>query len=287
MNAFTALVYIKPNTATDEKIAVGLLASGINKIHFSYSKVKLHRAFALANINITNPIERYLKNIAKSINEDNSKEIHFPENYTLNKEYLTYLNRYDNGIVYFEKPTSMAFPIDDKQFAEIFKLMLGEHLMLDKNKHHEISFSKSIQNKIENREILNSKADVIYPISPDNVKGIHNPVEVDYISVNGAICAGMHIDFCAEANTIVKHIYEYKSLAIGLNNFSANKNYKEKSNYSIYFNAPEGKEQKNILDKLCKDDSIPGVIVKEIESIEKDVERIEKKDYRKFSMELV
>lgn len=287
MNAFTALVYIKPNTATDEKIAVGLLASGINKIHFSYSKAKLHKAFALANINITNPIERYLKNIAKAINEDNGKEIHFPENYTLNKEYLTYLNKYDNGIVYFEKPTSMAFPIDDKQFAEIFKLMLGEHLMLDKNKHQEISFSKSIHNKIEKRVLLNSKADVIYPINPDNVKGILNPVEVDYISVNGAICAGMHIDFCTESNTIVRHIYEYKSLAIGLNNFSDKKHYKEKSNYSIYFNTPEGKEQKSILDKLRKDDSILGVTVKEFESIENDVERIEKKNYRKFSTELV
>lgn len=286
MNAFSALIYIKPNTATDEKIAVGLLASGINKIHFSYSKNKLHKAFALANIEILNPIERYLKNIAKSIDEDNSKEIHFTENYILNKEYIGYLNRYDTGIIYFEKPTSMAFPINDKQFAEIFKLMLGEPLLFDKNIPHEISFTKSIRNKIEKREILNSKADVIYPIKPDYIKGIVNPVEVDFISVNGAICAGMHIDLCTEVNTIVKHFYEYKHLAIGLNKFSMEKNYKEPSKYSIYFNNPEGEAQRAVLDKLRKDDSIEGITVKESDLIEKDIEKIENKNYRKFSTEL-
>jgi hypothetical protein len=82
MDAFTALIYIKPNTATDEKMAIGLLASGINKVHFAFSKPKLHKAFALASMNgINNPIERYLKNIAKSINEDNTKEIHFSDTF--------------------------------------------------------------------------------------------------------------------------------------------------------------------------------------------------------------
>lgn len=287
MTAFTALIYIKPNTATDEKIAVGLLASGINKIHFAYSKTKLHKAFALANININNPIERYFKNIKKSITESNCKEIHFSENYILNKEYINYLNRYDTGIVYFEKPTPMAFPVSDKQFAEIFKMMLGEPLDVDKSKQGEITFTKSIHTRIEKREILNTKADVIYPIKPDNVKGIVNPVVVDYISVNGAICAGMHIDFSNEANTIIKYIYEYKSLAIGLNDFSIKKKYKEEPHYFIYFNDPEGKEQKEILKKLQKDDSILGITIKEFESIEKDIEKIEKKNYRKFSTEIV
>jgi hypothetical protein len=287
MDAFSALIYIKPNTATDEKIAVGLLASGINKVHFAFSKIKLNKAFALANMSSSNnPIERYLKNIAKSINEDNTKEIHFSNTYILNKEYINYLNRYDNGIVYFEKPTSMAFSLNDNQFAEIFKLMLGDLLPLDKHKHSEVSFSKSIHSKIEKRTILNEKADIIYSVEPVNVKGIGLPIVVDYISVNGSIYAGMHIDFNTEPSTIIKHYYEFKNLAVGLDNFSTNKKYKELSNCSIYFNNPEGKEQKDILDRLRKDDTIKGVTLKEAEQVEKDVVEIEKKNCRKFSEEL-
>lgn len=289
MNAFSALIYIKPNTATDEKIAVGLLASGINKVHFAFSKTKLHRAFALANMSsVNNPIERYLKNIAKSIAEDNTKEIHFSDTYILNKEYINYLNRYDNGIVYFEKPTSMAFHINDNQFAEIFKLMLGDSLPLLKPKISEISFSKSIHSKIEKRPLLNQKADVIYSVEPVNIKGIGFPIDVDYISVNGSIYAGMHIDFNAEPSTIIKHYYEFKNLAVGLDNFSEKKKYEKLSTCSIYFNAPEGKEQKDILDRLRKDDTIKGVTLKDAEQVERDAEEIEKNEScRKFSEELV
>lgn len=289
MDAFTALIYIKPNTATDEKIAVGLLASGINKVHFAFSKPKLHKALALAGMNINNnPIERYFKNIAKSINEDNTKEIHFSDTYILNKEYLNYLNRYDNGIVYFEKPTPMAFPINDKQFAEIFKLMLGDSLPSDKHKHNEISFSKSIYSKIEKRVLLKEKADIIYSVEPENVKGIGFPIVVDYISVNGSIYAGMHIDFNTEPSTIIKHYYEFKNLAVGLDNFSVKKGYKDFSSCSIYFNNPEGKEQKDILDRLRKDDTMKGVNLKEADQVEGDVAEIEnKKNCSKFSEKLV
>jgi hypothetical protein len=239
----------------------------------------------LANWSVDKPIEKYFKNIADSIYEANSKGIHFAESYVLNEEHLVYLNKYENGVLFYEKPNPIAFSLNDKSFAELFKMMINDELEdFDKPKNHVESLKTTIKNKLKGRLVLKTKADIEYTVKPSIVKDVFSEIELDYITVNGAINAGMHIDFNTSSNTIANHIYEYFGLANALSKMNLNRKRTSEPIYNIYFNTPEGKEQKELLDKMMNVKSIEGIVVKELDAIDKDIDAIEKSDkYVPFS----
>jgi len=76
MKPFYSIVYLKPESVSGEKVAVGLFLNTDNRPIFDYSKSKLKVAAGLINTDAVASVEKMFKNIKKKIKsakEDSSQ----------------------------------------------------------------------------------------------------------------------------------------------------------------------------------------------------------------------
>ncbi len=271
-------ISIKLNTLTGDTITIGLLAFNERDTfyNFSYEKLKLAKPF-LDNSSM-NYLVLALKGMGESFLKDGAKnELAFGSK-VLNEKYMDYLSKYSKGLLKIGEPKGFAIPLDEHSFLKAFKSFVGA----DPGKKSVKAIS-SLRREMTNflKKEAFEKIDTLYNINPSIIPGIYAPHKLDFVGINGSPYAGLAVDFTKEEGEVDKTILTFRNIANGLS-ARASKFGLSSGRYELYFNVPDSKENKKLLDMVRKDKS-KGFDMVEFEKTDRIIKRLESGDFRKFS----
>lgn len=253
MKTFFSIVSIQTNPISSEKVVTGVLAITENEIYFDYSKSKIGLLDKLAptKVGIGTMAKNSLQQIKQKVAEANKallkdqKKLVF-EKSIFSKDYISYLNKYNNGILHFSEPASLPFGFTAEKFAQYYSNFVGE-IMAVETKKENITFAKKIKPAFE-KEGLEEKADLKFAFEPITFNGILKETHIPLITKNGAISAIQIVDFSLGEQTVVNHLYETLILQQALKAFAKKANTKVK-NIKIAFEEPSlGSLQHDLFD---------------------------------------
>jgi hypothetical protein len=224
MKTFFSTISIQTNPVSLEKVVVALLAVTENQVFFHYSKSKLNLLDKLApsQIGIGTLAKKSIQQIKNSVNETNKAlqknqiTIEF-EKSIFSKEYFSYLNAYNNGILSFSEPASLPFNFTIEKFKSYFLHFVGEPFEVVEVKTQ--TFAQKIKPAFE-KEGLEDKADLKFYFDPLHFLGVFKDTDVALITKNGDISAIQTLDFNLTEHSVVNNVYETKSIHAALQYFA-------------------------------------------------------------------
>ena len=278
---FISEIYIRSNPATEEKVCVGLMGLSANRAFFRYSEKKLRLTNRLVGEEVKNSLERSFKSFQQEVKRLNKEmdESNLIRESPLDFNFFNYLHTYGKGLVYYTSPKPIATKLNDKNFSRLFELHVGDSGETEKKK---VSTLQSKVSEALKRETFTKRTDTHYKLEPDIVKTIYLSHEIDFICKNGNLFAGKGIDFNTAATTIEYNLYEFNRVAKGLKNLAEKRKLTFKGRYEVYFNNPESREGKEMLDRVRKD-ATRHFELKEVEKLDHVEKDIEEGGYEKFS----
>lgn len=127
MESFYSIIYYRPNSLTDEFLAIGLLASGVEGpfIHISRRRLDLLKKTIHSSQYIS--VQRHFKNLSVSVNADRkapNELLLFDPNYS--KERLEQLSQMTKGAVSYSAPVTINEWLNASFFAELVQHFLGD-----------------------------------------------------------------------------------------------------------------------------------------------------------------
>jgi hypothetical protein len=271
-------ISVRLNHFTDDTVTVGLLAFNESVRFYDFSYDKLGIAKSILDRNSGSYLENALKSMkAIFLEENNKNEIAFP-NKILSEKYIDYLSKYSNGIVKIGEPKGFALDLNEESFLKAFKAFVGS-VPGKISPHVPSSLRNEMRNLLKNEAF--NKVDVLYNIKPSIISGIYASHKLDFIGINGSPYAGLAVDFTKDESEVDKTILTFRSIAIGL--ASKAKDHGMKSGkYDLYFNEPDSKENKKLLDMVRKD-SAKGFELVDFSRMDLTIKKIRSGDYGKFS----
>jgi hypothetical protein len=229
MKTFFSIVSIQTNPISSEKVVMGVLAITENEIYFDYSKSKLALLDKLAptKVGIGIMAKNSLQQIKQKVDEANKTLIKGQQQLVFgksifSKDYISYLNKYNNGILHFSEPASLPFDFTTEKFAQYYYNFVGEIVAIETKKEI-VTFAKKIKPAFE-KEGLDEKADLKFTFQPITFNGILKETHIPLITKNGAISAIQTVDFSLGEQTVVHHLYETLIIQQALNVFAQKAN---------------------------------------------------------------
>ncbi|BDB53072.1 hypothetical protein [Flavobacterium ammonificans] len=277
MKTFFSTISIQTNPVSLEKVVVALLAVTESHVFFHYSKNKLNLLDKLApsKIGIGGLAKKSLQLIKNTVNETNKTlqktqtTIVF-EKSIFSKEYFSYLNKYNNGILNFSEPALIPFDFTTEKFESYYLNFIGEPTELVEKKT--LSFAQKIKPAFDKKGLV-EKADLKFYFDPLHFHGIFKETDISLITKNGDISAIQTIDFNLTEQTIVNNVFETQSIQVALQHFAKDTGTKVKP-IQIVFEEPLKDSENHVLFdityKNLKDNFnfiTPDVLEKETEKI--------------------
>lgn len=287
MKSLLSIIYLQTNTASGEKVAVGLLAISETEIFFHVSEHKLKLTAKLSNSEVVKHAEisfALISNKVAETNTENKSHTLLKNDSLFTKEYINYLNKYSKGLIQFDSPKLYAGNIDKKIFKTLFQQFVGEweeKLPVEKKQVH---FHTLIKKKL-NKPAFKEKVDIEYTLNPEKIAGLLLPQNITLISKNGNILAAQAIDFTTSEEIITKHAYELEVIITSLQKLGQkNIDAKHNGSYYLLFNKPAKKSpQEKLLNKIKKTKS--GIMQIEEAGYLNELEtKLQKDNYNKFSL---
>ena len=287
MKNFLSTIYIETNSATAEKISIGLIVVTEHKVFFKYSKNKLKIAEKLLGNSIENLVKFSLNSIKEKVTITNadlakqSQKLFSPVSF-FTDEYIKYLNRYSQGLLQYDAPKPYVAEVNPSVFESLFATFISKE---ESNKDRN-TFYHQIKNKIKKSEMM-ERVNLDYKLSPAKIPSLIAQENITIISKNGNILAGELIDFTANIEMVKQNIYEFEAIVKSLKIFEKQYiNKKNNTNYYALFNAPEPKsDQEKFLNHLKSlDTNSINFQLQEASYIETLEQKILKEEYQKFSV---
>jgi flagellin-specific chaperone FliS len=282
MKSFYSVLYLKSESISDEKIAVGLLLNTDRKPLFDYSDNKLKAASKIIDSEAIDSVEKHLKNIKRKVNslskDKNQIEAFDVDPFT--SSYFDYLNRYSNNLILYSKPEKNIgdFKLDD--FISLFRLLVDKNYGFEEKET--VTFRKKVEETLRASKV-SERVDIRYRVPKDRVTSILRNHEVDYIGANSKIYSGNVLDTTTDHYTIENKVYQIRALIDGLIELAGHLDLEKKGQHVVYYNEPEGRKQKDVIYDLRKDDT-RHFDVKPWELFEEVAQDIERSEVKKFSV---
>jgi len=277
MKNYLVPISVRPNSLIEDQITVGMFAfNGVDSF-YDYSADKLKLVNAFLDDNTKEYLETALEGFKNSLlaPSDHSK-LAF-ESSLLSENYLSYLSKYSKGLIKFGEPKGFAMILNEDNFYKAFRHFVGADAM--KSIKAVKTFRREFKSLLKD-EVFNS-IDVDYMINPEIAPEIYAPHKVDFIGVNGSPIMGIGIDFNKTPDEVDKSILTFRMMVRGIK-FRAKVFKKGEGIYEAYFNDPESKKNKELLDKIRKD-SDRGFELVEIHKFDRAINKIKNGNYGKFS----
>ena len=281
MKPYYSVLYLKSESVSDEKIAVGMFLDTDRKPLFNYSEEKLKAASKIIDSEAVDSVERLLKNVKKKVDslskDKNQKEAFDVDPFT--KSYFDYLNRYSNNLILYSKPAENIGDFKLEDFDSLFKLLV------DNNYGSEVKETRTFRKKVEETlraSRVSERLDIKYRVPKNRVKSILRSHEVDYIGANGKIYSGNVIDTSTDHYTIENKVYQVRALIDGLIELSDHFGLVKEGHHVVFFNEPKGRKQKDVIHDLTRD-TTRHFKLKPWEMFEEEEREIERADVGKFS----
>ena len=138
MKPFYSVLYLKSESISDEKIAVGMFLNAENKPVFDYSENKLRVAAKIIDSDAVDSIERTLKNIKRKVisfgKDEQQTEAFNVEPFT--SGYFDYLSRYSNNLLIYSKPSENIGDFGNEDFKSLFRLLIDKNYGIVEEKPH-------------------------------------------------------------------------------------------------------------------------------------------------------
>lgn len=281
MKSFYSVLYLKSESISDEKIAVGMLLNADNKPVFDYSEDKLKVAAKIIDSDAVDSIERTLKNIKKKV-RSYSKDKKQTEAFDIDpftSGYFDYLSRYSNNLLIYSKPSENMGDFENEDFASLFKLLIDKNYGVVEEKT--VSFKDKAEKTLKASRV-SERLDIKYRVPKERVKSIFSNKEVDYIGVNDSIYSGNIIDTATDHYVIENKVYQLRALVEGLQDLAKSFKMKNEGHHILYYNEPEGRKERDVIHDLMKDDTCP-FLIKPWDKFEEEERNIEKHNVGKFS----
>ena len=208
MESFYSLIYYRPNSLTDELLAVGVLASGGEGPFIHISRRRLDLLKKTIHSGKYASIHRHFKNLSRSVNTDRkapNELLLFDPNYS--KERLEDLNKKTKGAIIYSAPITINEWLNESFFIELVKHFLGDQPYKDSNKKRPVfqlkwkAFYRSNQFETWGRDVKASE-----------LKDISLPINLDLVSeVSKQIVKA--IDFDLKPDNVRKKLHEIRLVA--------------------------------------------------------------------------
>lgn len=197
MKSYIGIIYVNTNSLTSEKIAAGIIYFSKNRAEIIFSERKIKLVEQIVTADVSTFLENNFQLFKNKIKEINSKinENEFKNN-VLSEEYFTYLNKYSQGLLMFDKLKPINIDLENQNVNEILLRFLGE----------------KIDKKSRNRKFItgNKKS---FSIKPENLKGILKPITILEGYFKGdKIKLFKEINFNKKNYYLVNDLYELKIL---------------------------------------------------------------------------
>lgn len=287
MKSLLSIIYLQTNTVSGEKIGVGLLAVSENEVFFQVSEHKLKIAAKLSNTDLLKHAEisfALISNKVVETNKENKSHSLIKSDSLFTKEYISYLNKYSQGLMQFGIPKQYAGIIDKKVFKILFQQFIGLWEEKSTPVKKPVQFHTVIKKQL-NKPVFNQKTDIDYTLKPNKIVGLLKPQDITLISKNGSILAAQAIDFTTSEDVITKHIYELQVIIDCLEKLGQqNINKKHHGSYYMLFNKPAKKSpQEKLLNEIIKTKA--GIMnIEEAGYLNELENKLQKDNYNKFSL---
>lgn len=287
MKNFLSTIYIETNSATAEKISIGLIVVTEHKVFYKYSKNKIKIAEKLLGSSIENLVKFSLNTIKEKVAATNadlakqSQKLFSPVSF-FTDDYIKYLNRYSQGLLQYDAPKPYVAEVNPTIFESLFATFISKE---ESNKDRN-TFYHQTKNKIKKSDMM-ERINLDYRLSPAKIPSLIAQESITIISKNGNILAGELIDFTANIEMVKQNIYEFEAIVKSLKIFEKQHiNNKNNTNYYALFNKPEPKsDQEKFLNHLKSlDANSINFQLEEASYIETLEQKILKEEYQKFSV---
>ncbi|WP_221390320.1 hypothetical protein [Dyadobacter sp. NIV53] len=121
MKSFISILSFQTSSCSGENLAGGLLAVSDERIWFKASDFKLDIAKQLCGKDYETMLKQIIHLIENRIHNPSKESVAL-----FSADYITYLNRYSQGVLQFGAPKPVGLPIDDDSFNILYKKFIGE-----------------------------------------------------------------------------------------------------------------------------------------------------------------
>jgi len=186
MTSYYTIIYAVIRHEIDEKISIGLILSDGEKVKVRFSKEKkrlvrrvIHKAL-FENINYT--IESIEKSAYELNLEITSLSFTLPNN-IFSKEYLEYLNVYNNDVIGYSKPIQIDLALSDDLLDSLYQEYIDNSKPVVKVQN-EFIFSDYIKERKEQLSVYYN-VDSNLLLNSSVIDNLPFPTKVDLAGVNG------------------------------------------------------------------------------------------------------
>ena len=178
-----------------ERITIGLLLVGDERVYYRFSKDKLNVMKELLHTNTYKYLKESLKQFDLAVTEENAKPASLftykkIQNPIFSEGYIEYLNRYSNNLLNFSTMKTIDLPADDELFITLFRKYVDDSVSI----FEQGNISKFDQVKAEFLPRVERFYNLEKELSSVDFPSLPIPVKVDLIGKNESIVYAQMIE---------------------------------------------------------------------------------------------
>ncbi len=234
-------IYLSTNALSSDRFSVGLIMANNDTLFFNYSDEKLTKVKHLFTNEAFLIVKQYLKSLYKSFNTDESDTLFAKKemlNNWVNKQYLSYLEKYSNNLIQFGETTIVDIELNEDIFKKFFEMYVFRYpVLIDKEK--DIDILKKTQT-ISFYEEVSERVNIDREITNKDLSSLLIPTKVGFIGKNEVPTAGDILNLQKNIQTVRNNINRFISLTKALDD-----NQNKKGKYYLIGEEPDKKLKEN------------------------------------------
>lgn len=199
MNTYYSVIFASVNSIISERLSIGIVMVGDNRVWFRYSGKKLSLMHHFFTDEAFQLLKTSLKNIESTANSVHNKEeirnelklFDFSgENYhVFSLEYLRYLSRYCNSTLNFNEPVKIDLEASDELFGHLY----NEFVFVETDGTKRVSTVEMVKTNLY--PSIKNHVNLDQRIETGTISGLIIPIELDFIGKNENPVVGKITDF--------------------------------------------------------------------------------------------
>lgn len=286
MKSVYSIIRYVNNPLSNENIAFGLIAIADGKISFKFAEDKIDFILKL-NPSIQKIFEFSVNKLKASLEERSVEpNLLFKTDTLFSKEYLNRLSEYNNGIIQFDRPSSIDISLKNECFLSFFNNYIALNVVSEKKAKEASVLKRVVKSELYNP--LKDQIDVDYKLKKKQIPSLFFDFHLDGLGVNGAIYSAKAVDINSgkAVHQICKEISEFESVNQRLDEFGKSKGIIEPSKHYLIIDQYNGNKISYLdLYSILSQSNCPFYELISSSEIHKIVSQIKKTKARKFSLE--
>ncbi|MCX6239181.1 MAG: hypothetical protein NTY07_16755 [Bacteroidia bacterium] len=199
MNTYYSVIFASVNSIISERLSIGIVMVGDNRVWFQYSGKKLSLMRQFFTDEAFQLLKTSLKNIESTANSFPNKEEIANElklfdfsgknHHAFSLEYMRYLSRYCNSTLNFNEPVKIDIEASDELFGHLY----NEFVFVETEETKRISTVETVKTNLY--PSIKNHVNLDQRIETGTISGLIIPIELDFIGKNENPVVGKITDF--------------------------------------------------------------------------------------------